>query len=343
MLDSTKFINPHQVGGIESYILNDGEGRGVRVCEVNTGAGLNYRIAIDRGMDIDRAFMHGKSLAYYTHRDLIQPSRAFDQGIDWLKSFPGGLLVSCGPFNIGAPASDQGESLGLHGPHSNTAATIESIIQPDPHVGQMQMSVTGIIRYGAFYGPNLELRRTIRSTLGKPAIDIEDTFTNVGNTPAPHAWLLHINFGYPLLDEGTEFIAPVIGHEVRDDAISRDYFRDAISPGIAKAPTPHHAASGHVFRYLTLSGDAHNRTRAAIWNPTLKIGVVIDYSMDDFPRLGQWCHWGQREYVAALEPMTGGVEGRDHDRRRGWLRTIQPTAHRTYAYSISAIDQKPTV
>jgi hypothetical protein len=343
MFDTNKFINPHQVGGIESYILNDGDGRGVRVCEVNTGGGLTYRIAVDRGLDIDRAFMNGRSLAYYTHRDLMRPSRAYDQGMDWLKSFPGGLLTSCGPFNTGGPAIDEGESFGLHGPHSNTSATIESIIQPDPHAGQMQMSVTGIIRYGAFYGPNLELRRTIRSTLGEPSIHIQDIFTNVGNAPATHAWLLHINFGYPLLDEGTEFVAPVVGHEIHRGELSQAYFVDGIAPGVAQAPTPAHAADGKVFRYLTLRADAKKRTRAAIWNPKLKLGAVIDYSIEEFPRLGQWCHWGQREYVAALEPMTGGVDGRDDDRRRGWLRTIQPMAQQSYSYSISVVDQKPVV
>ena len=32
-----------------------------------------------------------------------------------------------------------------------------------------------------------------------------DEFHNAGNQDVPHAWLLHINFGYPLLDFGAEF------------------------------------------------------------------------------------------------------------------------------------------
>ena len=77
------------------------------------------------------------------------------------------------------------------------------------------MSVTGIVRYGRLFGRNLELRRTIRSRLGENAIYVVDEFTNRGNARVPHAWLLHINLGYPLVDEGAEFcydaerVAPV--------------------------------------------------------------------------------------------------------------------------------------
>ncbi|HMO27009.1 MAG TPA: DUF4432 family protein, partial [Tepidisphaeraceae bacterium] len=54
-----------------------------------------------------------------------------------------------------------------------------------------------------------------------------------------------------------------------------------------------------------------------------------------FPRLGCWQHWGPGEYVAALEPMNCGVEGRDKDRARGWLDELAPGESREYAYSFS--------
>src|SRR5688572_32492214 len=197
------YINPAQVGGIESYVFADGasgEAFGTRALLVNTGGGLRYRLLPDRGLDIDQAFFHQHSLAFLSHKGVTRPSRAYDRGLDWLKSFPGGLLTSCGPFNIGSPTTDQGQELGLHGTHSNTAATIESVVQPDPRRDRNQMSVTAVIRYGQFYGPCVELRRTVTSTLGQNAIDVTDEFSNVGNTDVPHAWLLHINFGYPLID-----------------------------------------------------------------------------------------------------------------------------------------------
>src|SRR5438045_2361405 len=161
VFDTSKFINVSQVGGIEAYTIDEGPARGVRALLVNTGGGLRYRILVDRGMDIDQAFVGPHSLSFLTHRGPTPPTRAFDRGLDWLKGFPGGLLTSCGPFNIGGPVNDGGEELGLHGPHSNTGATIESVIQPDPHRGRMEMSMTGCVKYGALDGPCVELRRTI--------------------------------------------------------------------------------------------------------------------------------------------------------------------------------------
>src|SRR3954467_14962260 len=97
------FINAAQVGGIESYQIDDGPGRGVRAMCVNTGGGLRYRVLVDRGLDIDHAFPHQPSRAFLTHSGVTVPSRAYDRGIDWLASFPGGLLTTCGPFNVGSP------------------------------------------------------------------------------------------------------------------------------------------------------------------------------------------------------------------------------------------------
>ena len=337
-----RFINPHQVGGIQQYVIDNGEGRGVRVCEVNTGSGLRYRVVVDRGLDIDHAFMREHSIAFLTHKGVTPPTRAMDRGADWLKSFAGGLVTSCGPFNTGAPATDEGKDWPLHGEHSNTAAQIESVIQPDPHAGRLEMSITGLVRYGAFYGPNLTLRRTIRSTLGSPKIEIDDTFINDGNSDLQHAWLLHINFGYPLLDAGTEFVFDAKSHTPRSDEMSQAYFTNLEDGMKFPAPSREQQGDGHVFRYLDAVPNA-GRVRAGLWNPKLKFGVAIDYAKKDFPRLGQWLHWGQREYVCALEPMTAGVEGRDKDRARGWLRPIKAGASIRYRYSIEVVTNRSQI
>jgi len=41
-----------QVGGIETSILDNGRGKGTRIAWINTGAGLRFKVVIDRGMDI---------------------------------------------------------------------------------------------------------------------------------------------------------------------------------------------------------------------------------------------------------------------------------------------------
>src|SRR6478736_2324424 len=81
-VDPTRFVNPAQVGGIESYALADGPARGVRALCVNTGGGLRYRVLVDRGLDIDQAFFNQHSLAFLTHKGATKPSRGLDDGID---------------------------------------------------------------------------------------------------------------------------------------------------------------------------------------------------------------------------------------------------------------------
>ena len=68
------------------------------------------------------------------------------------------------------------------------------------------MSITGITKQTQIFGPSLELRRTISGTLGKPVIRIHDEVRNLANTAAPLMILYHFNFGWPLVDEGTNLL-----------------------------------------------------------------------------------------------------------------------------------------
>jgi hypothetical protein len=336
--DTTKFINAAQVGGIEAYTFDDGAARGVRALCVNTGGGLRYRILVDRGLDIDQAFFNQHSLAFLTHKGPTAPSRGLDQGIDWLTSFPGGLLTSCGPFNIGGPGVDEGEELGLHGSHSNSAATIESVVNPDPRNGRMAMSVTGIIRYGRLFGPCLELRRTISSTLGSNSLEFTDEFFNAGNQTVPHAWLLHINFGYPLVDEGAELCFDAAKVEPVDSAVSKERFK----PGVdyKRIPGPlesHRGATEYVAHVYPRPIDRSGKTTVAIVNRRLGIGAAIHYNTKEFPRLANWQHFGPHEYVTALEPANGSVTGRWNDRANGIMDSLESGERKTYRYAIEAV------
>src|SRR3546814_13453873 len=70
----------------------------------------------------------------------------------------------------------------------------------------MELSITGVMRETRPFGPCLELRRTISGTLGRAVIRVHDRVTNRGNTSVPHMLLYHCNFGWPLVDEGTDIV-----------------------------------------------------------------------------------------------------------------------------------------
>src|SRR5690606_15143789 len=124
-------------------------------------------------------------LSWLSHGGITGPQPFSDRGLDWLRTFGGGLVTTCGLSHVGGPENGEGGEHGLHGLISNTPAELESVIQPDLTTGQMEMSITGVMRETRPFGPSLELRRTISGTLGQAAIRIQDRVTNRGNTPAP--------------------------------------------------------------------------------------------------------------------------------------------------------------
>lgn len=327
-------MNSQQLGGIETSVLDNGPGRGTRIAWVNTGGGLRYKVVLDRGMDIVDAEYLGQSLTWHSLAGVTKPSFAYHLGLDWLWSFAGGLVTSCGPCNMGAPCVDGDEQLGLHGTHSSTAAIVESIRNPDLKTGDREMAVTGLIRTAKVFNPNVELRRTIRSLLGEPTIEIRDHFVNYGNEPVPHAWLLHINFGYPLLEPGVSTYCYKGKVTPRDDSVAwygRKDFRRAV------VPQESHRGAGEACAYIDPVPDRNGVVTAGVVNEKRRFGVKIEFNIRQYRRMINWQHWGPGgSYVGALEPANGGVEGRVIDRQRGWHDRLMPDETRDYWCRITA-------
>ena len=302
---SVRFINPAQVGGIETSVLDDGAGRGSRIAWVNTGTPLRYRVLIDRGLDIDQAFFGAVSLSFLSYAGPTGPTRALDHGADWLKGFFGGLVCSCGPQHVGAAGTIDGVEYGVHGTHSNTPAELEAVCRPDPAAGIEEMSLTGVVRTARMFGPNVELRRTIGSRLGEAALDVHDEFLNRGNEAARHCWLLHLNFGWPLLEKGSRLVYR--GRvTARSDSVKR--FGDPARYKVAPAPLAAHRGGGEDVAFIDPPADADGLCHVGIVNERLELGVEITYPRRQFPRLVNWQHYGPGgEYVVGLEPISGGM------------------------------------
>ncbi|MBA2762693.1 MAG: DUF4432 family protein, partial [Segetibacter sp.] len=249
-----KISNSAQLGGIETAVLDNGAGRGTRIAWINTGSGLRFKVVIDRALDIADAFYNKHSLAWLSHLGVTAPEPFSNKGLDWLKTFGGGLLTTCGLHHVGGPEADGFGERGLHGQISNLAAEVESIIQPDPINGKMDMSITGRMKQSQVLGPDLELKRTISATLGKASIRIHDEVLNRGNMPAPHMLLYHLNFGWPLVDEGTEIVWQ--GEwEPREDTKSR-IFKEGNSFRTCPSPLAEHSGTGEEVAIINIISDS---------------------------------------------------------------------------------------
>jgi hypothetical protein len=337
-----KISNPAQLGGIETSILDNGNGRGTRIAWFNTGTGLRFKVILDRALDIADAFYNQHSLAWLSHLGITPPETFSDRGIDWLKTFGGGMLTTCGLTHVGGPEMDAYGERGLHGPISNTPAEIESIIQPDPVGGNMDMSLSGTLKQTKPFGPSLELKRTISATIGKPLIRIRDEVRNRGNTPVPHMLLYHFNFGWPLADEGSKIIWK--GEwEARTGAQEAKIFREGTDFRTCPAPLDHHLGGGEEAAFIRVGADHSGQCSCGLYNPHIGLAVAIRFQKAQLPWLTNWQHWGKGEYVTGLEPGTHPPIGQAEARKQGDLIFLEPGESRLYDLEVEVLTDQKTI
>lgn len=322
-----KISNSHQLGGIETSIIDNGNGRGTRIAWFNTGSGLRFKILPDRAMDIADTFFCRHSLVWLSHSGVTPGNPAVNRDALWLDTFTGGLLVTCGLTHVGDPEKDQYGERGLHDRISHMPANIESIIQPDIRNNNYEMSITGTMLQSTVFGPSIELKRTISGILGVSEIKIHDEVTNLGNQPVPHMLLYHMNFGWPLIDEGTKLIwkGKLIPRS-DDDPI----FSEGGDYQTCKPPMDIHSGGGGSVASIDIEADEKGYCKSEIFNPGLNLRVSLSFKKEQLPWLTSWQHWGRDEYVTGLEPGTHPPKGQAAAREDGTLLFLEPGETKIY-------------
>jgi len=333
-----KISNTQQLGGIETSVLDNGAGRGTRIAWINTGSGLRFKVVIDRAMDIADAFYNEHSLAWLSHSGISTAQPLSDKGIEWLKTFGGGLVVTCGLSHVGGPEKDEFGERGIHGQISNSPAEIVSVIQPDPLSGNMEMSITGIIRESQALGNRMELRRTISATLGKSTIRIQDEVINRGNTEAPHMLLYHCNLGWPLVDEGSKIVWNVTWKS--RDGNPDKLFKEGSDFHTCPAPLDDHSAAGEEVAAIDIETDESGFCTCGLENPKIGLSLNLRFIKKQLPCLTNWLHFGKGEYVVGLEPGTNPPVGQSRARQQNELILLAPGATRKYELEIQVLNKK---
>jgi Domain of unknown function (DUF4432) len=321
--------NPLQLGGIETSILDNGAGRGTRIAWINTGTGLRFKLVPDRAMDIADAFFNQHSLAWLSHLGITAPQPGLYRGIDWIKTFSGGLLVTCGLDHIGGPEQDAYGERGLHGSVSNMPASIVSVVQPDIRNGNLDMSITGIIKQTQPLGQQFELKRTIAATLGKAQIRIHDEVTNCGNTPVPHMLLYHFNLGWPLADEGSTILWQG-KWTARETGATNKIFTPANNFHTCTAPLDDHCGGGEEAVFIDVDADPAGICICGLHNAALGLALTLKFQKKQLPWLTNWQHFGKGEYVTGLEPGTHPPIGQAAARAAQQLLFLEPGETKQY-------------
>ncbi len=325
-----------QLGGVRLVDLADGRERGVRAADFRTGSGLDFRVSIDRGLDISTAAYKGQSIAWRSSTGDVSPAYYEPQGFGWLRSFPGGLLVTCGFTYAGAPSVDQGNELGLHGRASNIPAS-NVLADAEWDGDDYTMWVQGKSRECAVFGDNVELTRKITAKLGESKIWLHDKVTNLGYQDSEHMMLYHCNMGFPILDAGSELIAAVSG--IR--GVSEDAQRELDVHSTFDGPTP--AWDERVY-YIEMATDADGMVNVALVNPNFNngqgFGVYMRYLKQELPNFVEWKMTGEGTYVVGMEPGNCEVQGRDKMRAEGKLQFLKPGETREYHLEIGVLSSQ---
>ncbi|HIE08226.1 MAG TPA: DUF4432 family protein [Armatimonadetes bacterium] len=334
-----------QLGGVRLVKLADGPEAGVRAIDFRTGSGLNFTVLPDRGMDISWAEYKGMSLCWHSATGQVGPWFYEPEGFGWLRSFYGGLLVTCGLTYMGAPGEDpEAENpvsaapfgdvskvyLGLHGRASNIPARnvkADGEWRGDDYV----MWAEGRIREATVFGEVVELRRRVEAVLGERRLFVKDVVRNIGYVKAPLMILYHINIGFPVVDEGSRLVAPVEGVEPRDEDAERGLSEyDRFS-------APVKGFREQVY-FLDMRPDPEGFVRAALVNEALGLGVYVKYRKEQLPRFIEWKMMGEGVYVVGMEPANSLVLGRPEIRRRGELDILEPGEGREFALEIGVLE-----
>ena len=328
-----KISNHHQLGGIELSVLDNGDGRGCRIAWFNTGSGLRFKVVIDRAMDIVDAFYNQNSLAWISHLGVSAPNPTVDYATNWLKSFGGGLLTTCGLTHTGGDEKDESGERGVHDRISQVPAYIESVIQPNLLKGSMEMSITGRMIQTTLFGPSLELKRTISTELGSSVIKIKDEVTNLGNSDAPHMLLYHMNFGWPLIDKDTDLLWDGTW-KTRGVDLDNKIFCSGHNFKKCTAPSDDYQGDHSALAFVDLKADADGVCECGLHNSKLGLGVKIKYPKAQLPWMTQVQHFGKNEYLTAIEPCTAPPIGQAAAKKENMLIQIKPQETRFYDLEI---------
>ena len=319
-----------QVAGIRMMTLTEGREQGVRIADVRTGSGLRFQVTLDRAMDISIAEYKGIPLAWRSPAGDVHPSHYEPEAMGWNRSFPGGLITTCGMASAGAPSDDEGIHYGLHGRLSNTPATgVSSATHWEGNTCRFVLG--GLMREYLPFVHHLVLHRTIEVSLGASVIQLRDVVRNEGTSRTPLMMLYHCNFGWPIVSPASRLVVREFGVTPRD--------ADAAA-GLGKERQFELPSAGYreqVF-YHDIVPDAGGFNTAALVNMPLGIGLSIRYRRAELPFFTQWKMMGKGMHVVGLEPGNCLVGGRAEERAAGRLSFMEPGEQREFVLELRVLE-----
>ena len=300
--------NPAQLVTLRRVTVSEGKAKGTEIIEVKTAGGLELDILPDAGLDIGQCRYRGINMSWMSKNGYDSPAAINPYETEFVNTFPGGLLYTCGLRSAGPANRDEGEWHPLHGRyHSLQAEQVCAEIVDD------EIIVKGTIRETALFGHVLEVKRTIRIPVFGTSVTVQDTVTNQTPRDEEIMQIYHCNFGYPLLSEKARLILP----EERETVPRTDFAKT----GLGRECTFDKPIPGEEERVFFQK--MKEEFSARLENPELGVNMTISWSGDTLPILSQWRSMASGDYVLGLEPTNCYIMGRHDERENGTLPVLK--------------------
>ena len=321
---------------IEKRTLSGGRQQGVELLIIDNGK-LHITLIPTRGLSVLKVVSGDVELGWNSPvKEVVHPSFVDLEsrgGLGWLEGF-NEWMVRCGLEFAGHPGLDKFKTntgddaemtLTLHGRIGNIPAS-ECQVRIDS--ASKRLTVTGAVHERMFYGPKLELKTSLSTSVNSDSFQVSDTVTNHGATSQEFQLIYHANYGAPLLGKdarvyaAAEWLAPMNAHAAGTIENWHTY----------SAPT-----TGFVEEVYLLKpkGDTttNRQTTAVLVNPARDVATSLKWSVLELDYLTVWKNTAALEdgYVTGIEPATGFPYNRSVERRAGRLKKLDKGESRTFS------------
>jgi galactose mutarotase-like enzyme len=315
---------------IQKLTLHGGKQQGVDLIIVDNGK-LQFTVIPTRGMSVLSVQCGDVRLGWDSPvKEVVHPAFINLQnrgGLGWLEGF-NEWLVRCGLESFGPPGTDRfindtGEEvtneLTLHGKIGNIPASeVEVIVDTAP---PYRIRLRGRVEERAMFGPQLELQTEISTEPGASTFHISDSVTNRGAQSQEFQLLYHVNYGPPLLEEGSIFVVPVAQITPINDYSAQDI------ENYATYAEPTTGFREQVY-CMQLLADAEGQTLVMLQNQARDRAASMAFSTEELPFFTLWKNTSAESdgYVTGLEPGTGFPNPRQIEREQGRIPQLAPGA-----------------
>jgi hypothetical protein len=322
-----------QFAGIQAGTFSDGLERGVRFLDFRTGSGLQFKVLVDRAMDVGPFEFRGAAVGWHSPTGFRNPGlheHEGEGGLAWLRSMSGlmqtggldhTLFMDSDPSPHYVYEHRRAVKSSLHGRIANIPARLTGYGE-SWRGDECTFWCEGVVTQAAVFGEDLQLHRRIEAKLGENSFTVHDRVVNHGFYRTPHMFLYHLNVGYPVLDEGAQFLAPIRHTPWASHAA--DLHKQNV--GYRTQPAPQKHFHEQVWEHA-IGEDESGVVPVGVVNRAFDggrgIGLLIEFRKREFPCLFQWQNFQEGMYGLGIEPSTNHVLGKPFAKERDELRWLE--------------------